>query len=449
MSSPTPLPPSPQPPFPPTRGQFPEGARATRELFKHVPQLSLVERDRRRDRLRKKMLMAGLDALVFFGNDIYWGQGMANIRYIFGFDSNAGGYGLLPLEGEPTLWNAMPHLNRPTSIARSIQDWTTDLRDSGGVPPIAAELRARGLDRARIGLVSYGSTTLLGGTLLHSEYVQIQRLLPDATFEMATGLVQEMRLVKSEAEIEMLRRAGAIARKTIDAMVAAVRPGVAEAEVYAEMIRTQIANGAEPNVFNLLTSGPVDHPPGELWHLLHGVEHPGGPTMRPLSAGDIVLSEFHTRFAGYRCHTEYTVYLGERVPDQIQRIWEVSVETLEVSRQALVAGRTLREAWQMIREPAKRAELDYVELGFHSKGLGSPEFPTVIYQEGYGGDEFNGAGIGDLVLEEGMAFGNNIDLHDSRWRPDVGCMLSDFMIVRPGAAELLIGTPHEIGHVRP
>jgi len=232
-------------------------------------------------------------------------------------------------------------------------------------------------------------------------------------------------------------------------MVAAIRPGVTEAEVYAEMIRTQIANGAEPNVFNLFASGPVDHPPTELWHLLHGIEQPNSPTRRPLAAGDIVISEFHTKYGGYRCHTEYTVYLGERVPDQIRRIWEVSIETLEVSSKALTAGRTVREAAQMIREPAKRAGLDWVELGFHAMGLGSPEVPTVVYEEGYGGDEFNGAGIGDLVLEEGMTLGNNINLHDAAWRPDVGCMLADFMVVRPNEAERLVGTPPEIGHVRP
>ena len=31
-----------------------------------------------------------------------------------------------------------------------------------------------------------------------------------------------------------------------------------------------------------------------------------------------------------------------------------------------------------------------------------------------------------------------------RWKPDVGCMLSDFMVVRPGKAECLIGTPTEL-----
>ena len=76
-------------------------------------------------------------------------------------------------------------------------------------------------------------------------------------------------------------------------------------------------------------------------------------------------------------------------------------------------------------------------------GTASPEFPTVVYAEGYGSNTLNGHRIMDFVLEEGMCFGNNVDLHDSRWKPDVGTMLSDFMVVRPNKAECLIGTPTE------
>jgi hypothetical protein len=52
-----------------------------------------------------------------------------------------------------------------------------------------------------------------------------------------------------------------------------------------------------------------------------------------------------------------------------------------------------------------------------------------------------------MVLEEGMCFGNNIDLHNSSWKPDVGCMLSDFMVVRKDKAECLIGTPTALAQV--
>ena len=437
----------PLPPFQATAVPLPVGASATRELLKYVPQMPIAERDRRWDGLRKRMLMAGYDALILLGNDIYWGMGMANLRYLFQVDSQIGADGLFPMEGEPVVWNSVAHMNRPTNIYHSIQEWVSDIRVRGGMPVIAQELRDRGLAGSKIGVVGFNSTIQTTTTVLHHDMLALTRLLPAAQLEDASDLLQHMRVVKSEAEIDMLRGAGKIARKVVDAMIGMARPGVTEAELYAEMIRTQIANGAEPNIFNLLSSGPVDHPSDELWHLLHGCEQPATPTTRPLQAGDIVVSEWHTKYGGYRCHTEFTVYLGKNPPKELRRIWDVSVECLEASKQALTAGRTIGDAVAMIRAPADKAGLDWVELGFHAMGVASPEFPTVVYRNGYGQPTMNAARIEDFVLEEGMCFGNNIDLHDSRWKPDVGCMLSDFMVVRPGQAECLIGTPTEFAAV--
>jgi len=435
------------PPFPPTAKPFPNSARATTELRKYVPQVSLNERNRRWDKARKRMLMAGIDVLVFLGNDIYWGMGMANLRYMLQVDAQLGAYAMFPLEGEPVVWHAVVHMNRPTSMYLSVQDWVTDFRTFGGLAPIVDELQTRGFERASIGLVGFSSTIQTTPTFLHDDIVGLEKMMPHARFTDASGILQDMRMVKSEEEIDLLRGAAKIARKVIDAMINTARPGVTEAEVYAEMIRTQIANGGEPNIFNLLSSGPVEHPPEELWHLLHGCEQPLTPTTRPLQAGDIVISEWHTKYGGYRCHTEHVVYLGKRAPKELLDIWAASVECLEASKEALIAGRTIREAVAMIRKPAERAGLDFVELGFHAMGLASPEFPTVIYREGFGSNALNGHSIGDMVLEEGMAFGNNIDLHNSRWKPDVGCMLSDFMVVRRRQAECLIGTPLELAQV--
>jgi len=430
-------------PFPPTAVAIPEEARATRVPSKYIPQLSLKERDRRWDRARKAMLMAGLDAFIFLGNDIYWGMGMANMRYMFQVDAHLGAEGLFPLEGDAVVWSGVPHMNRPTNPYLSLNTWLTDFRTKGGMGALADELRKRGLDKSKLGLVGFSSTIQTTPTLLHQDVLNLQKLLPNAELVDASHLLQDMRMVKSEEEIEILRGAGRIARKVIDAMIATARPGVPEALVYAEMIKTQIANGGEPNIFNLFASGPVEHPKNELWHMLHGSEQPIAPTMRPLAEGDLILTEWHTKYGGYRCHTEFSVYLGRKAPRELLNIWNVSVQCLEASKEALVAGKTIREALEIIRRPAAKAGLDWVELGFHAMGTASPEFPTVVYAEGYGSNTLNGHRIMDMVLEEGMCFGNNVDLHDSRWKPDVGTMLSDFMVVRPGKAECLIGTPTE------
>jgi len=68
------------PPFP--THPLPKGAKATKELLKYVPQLSLKERDRRWDGIRKKMMLANIDVLLFMGNDAFWDMGMVNLRYV-------------------------------------------------------------------------------------------------------------------------------------------------------------------------------------------------------------------------------------------------------------------------------------------------------------------------------------------------------------------------------
>jgi Xaa-Pro aminopeptidase len=431
------------PPFPPHR--IPRDARPTTVPGQFFPQLSLTERDRRWDGLRKRMLTAGVDALVFLGNDIYWDMGLANLRYAMGTAAKMGSHALFFLDADPVLYNAVPHMSRPFHHQLSMQNWVTDIRIGHGIAEIAAELRDRGLARARIGLVAFNSTIQTTPTLLSGEEQALCGALPDADIVDFSHALQHMRMVKSEEEIGLMRQAAKISRKVLDALVQSARPGATEAEVYAEMIRTQIANGAEPNIFNLLSSGPVDHPANELWHLLHGVDQPTSPTRRPLEEGDVIVTEWHTKYGGYLVHTEYTVHVGPRLPAKLQNIWDVSLECLDASREAFRPGVTLREAWEAIRRPCERAGLDFVELGFHAMGLASPEFPTVIYRPGYGNTALNGTGIGDLVLEEGITFGNNIDLHDPGWKADVGCMLADFMVVREGGAELLVGTPREIG----
>ena len=425
--------------------RFAEDARPTRELLKYVPQLSVAERDRRWRAVRKRMIFAGMDALIFIGNDIFWDTGMANMRYMFQVGAKQHGWALFPIEGNPIVWHAVNHINRPFNPHLTNHEWVKDFRVFAGVGGVADELRARGLDRSRVGLVGF-SSTLCPPSILHADFVALEKALPNAELVDVSWMLQEMRLVKSEEEIEMLRGAGKIARRVIDTMLEFAKPGVTEAQLWAEMFRTQVINGAEPDGFNLLNSGPLEHPENELWHLLHGTEQPLVPTMRPLKKGDIIISEYHTKYGGYVCHTEYTVYMG-KAPQELKDIWSVCIESLDISREVMVPGVTLREAWEKIRKPCLRAGYDFVELGWHAMGNASPEFPTVIYTPGYGPNAVNGHNIGDMVFEEGMTFGNNIDIHNPAWKLDVGCVLSDFMVVRPGGAELLINVPRELGEV--
>jgi len=303
------------PPFPPHA--IPKGARPTTVPKQFMPQLPLSERDRRWDALRKRMLMANVDMLLFLGNDLYWDMGNANIRYVANAAFKMGTHLCFFIDAEPVMWSFVAHMNRPYNFLLSIQDWVKDVRTARGLVEIAADIRDRGLDRGRIGIVGFNSTIQTVTTMLHGDIKALERELPNAEFVDMSWTLQQMRMVKSEVEIDVMREGAKIARKVVDALVQTARPGRLECEVYAEMIRTQIANGAEPNIFNLFASGPVDHPSEELWHLLHGMDQPVMPSRRPLAENDLIVTEWHTKYGGYLVHTEYTVYVGKKVPEPL------------------------------------------------------------------------------------------------------------------------------------
>lgn len=424
-----------------TPHDVPKGAKATRELMAHRPQFSLAERARRWDGTRKKMKMAGLDALLILGNDTFFDMGLVNGRYLTQVGSKVGTNVLFMMDADPIVWNALPHQQRPTNIHLSTQEWVSDVRPALGLGDLIAEVREKKLDRSRIGLLGFSSAIMTTPTLFHGDVVTLEGELPGCEFVPAGWLLEEMRLIKSDEELAMLAGAGRISRKVIDTFMEYPRPGMPEAELYAELIKTQIANGAEPQIFFMLTSSPVEHPKTELWHGLHGAEQPAVPSMRPLAKGDVITAEWHVQYGGYLAATEFTVYLGKKAPQKLKDIHKVNVECLQASLEALKPGNTLREAWEAIRAPAEKAGLDFVELGFHGHGMASPEFPIVIYRPGYGAPALNGQGIGDLVLEDGMVFGNNIDLFDPAWKPDIGCMFGDMVVVRGNRAEQLVDVP--------
>lgn len=410
--------------------------RPSKERQGFLPTLSLAERDRRWRAVRDMMGDQCIDCLVVVGNDLHFDGGMANFRYLTHIGSKSGGYCVFPLEGAPTVFTGLPHTNRPFSIYLSTQDWVSDIRVSGGMAGVVHELTARGYERSRLGLVG---TTVENSNIVYTDYARLRQDLPMARILDVTGAVNQLRVIKSEEETEMLQRAGRLARMMIAAMCESLLPGRRECDVWADMLHATITNGGEPVPFNLLCSGPTDEEPSlGAQHLLHGCPQPAVPSMRPLRRGDLVVTELHASWGGYLAAAEYSVFLGE-APEPLRRIHAVAVECFHSGVEKMRPGATVGEVVDAFRSPCTKAGMDYVELGFHGHGLSSQEIPSVVYKPDH--SLLSGRGIWDMELKENMVFGTNIDIFDPRWRPDVGIMLGDTVQVARDGPHLLCNIP--------
>jgi Xaa-Pro dipeptidase len=108
-----------------------------------------------------------------------------------------------------------------------------------GLGKLVTYLEQHGLANKRIGI------ELSAFFVTPAEYKRMQSSLPKATLIDATGIVEEARMIKSEAEIEVMRMAADIVQKGLQAGIDAVAPGVSEDHIAAEVHRIMIENGGE------------------------------------------------------------------------------------------------------------------------------------------------------------------------------------------------------------
>jgi Xaa-Pro aminopeptidase len=404
-----------------------------RPIWKDLPQLSLEERDRRWGKIRHKMALQGLDGLIIFSMRTMYHGGTTNLRYVTHLDS--AGYVLFPLQGEPIVFPGVIHLGEYAPVS---QNWVKEVRPRPSPEALVAGVKEIGLERGNLGIVGFGSvqSRLAPDVVPYRAYTKIQESLPGARFSDATGILEEVRLVKSEEEVRFLEKAADLAYLMYEAMVEAARPGNMECQVVAAMIQANVANGGEEDHILL----DVGSPP-----LLHGRYE---PTTHLLEKGDIIVVEYHSRYAGYLIAVEHSVSLGEP-SKEFQEIHKVSEECFYRGIEKLRPGVLFSEVVEAFRAPADEAGMAYVELGIHGHGLSSPEFPTTVFG-GRGGiwHEHGLAKVPNVMLEENMVFGTNIDLHNPNWRKDTGLMVGDTMLVTRNGPRKMTRVPLEFTVVK-
>lgn len=269
-----------------------------------IPVLPASEREPRFAAIRTKMRDAGLDCLIVAGHQGNYGDRTGNFRYVANYapwyDDE---YIVFPLDGEPVLfaWSE-PHAQWGRRVS-----WLTELvpaaqmsRGVGGklaYPTSMADAVTRyGCAAGRIGICDFE-------TMPTSVYLGLRQVLPDADIVEAATLLDELRMVKSPAEIAFVEEAARLADLGLAAMCATAKPGVTEAEVFAACERAMTAAGASPPSFTLLTSAPN--------LAAKGLGMPYAGSRRQLAHGDFLVNEISASYGGYWVQIDSPIVLSE------------------------------------------------------------------------------------------------------------------------------------------
>ena len=263
-------------------------------------------------------------------------------------------------DGPITLLTRRPDLEqaRRTSTIEDVRLWY----DKEGADPsveLKAILEEKKLAGARVGI----ELRTFGLTADKYELVR-QRLSGWCELSDASHVVRDLRLVKSQAEIAYVRRAAELADQSLEAMLAASRPGAFEGDIAAAGSVPILAGGGDPP-----PSGPVLGS-GDRALLIRSATG-----FRHLDPVDQLTLEFAGSYRRYSACLMRTVSIG-KANDHQRRMFDVTNEALAAMTDAARAGRPLGEIDDAHRRVYDAAGYGHARMSACGYSLGALYRPT-------------------------------------------------------------------------
>ncbi|MGY1761517.1 M24 family metallopeptidase [Geodermatophilus sp. SYSU D00779] len=314
---------------------------------------------------------AGVDLLVVTpGSDL---------RYLCGYSAHA-------MERLTAL--AVPRRGEPFLVVPRLEAPMVDASPAGG---LGLEVLAWDETDDPFALLARTATARLGAApsrvavgdrtwALHA--LGVAGALPGAALELASPVVDRLRMVKTPAEVAELAAAGAAIDRVHARMGEWLRAGRTEAEVGADIAAAILAEGHVSVDFTIVGSGPNGASPH---HELSD---------RVVEEGDVVVVDIGGETAtGYRSDCTRTYAVGRAPGAEVAEWYAVLQEAQRASTAAVRPGVTAEAVDAAARDVIAAAGWGeyFIHRTGHGIGLDTHEAPYIV------------AG-NDLPLEPGMAF---------------------------------------------
>lgn len=160
----------------------------------------------------------------------------------------------------------------------------------------------------------------------------------EADLKAVAGLVENLRMVKTPAEIEVLQKAAKIADDAFEHIITYIRPGITELDVSNELEFFMRKQGATSSSFSIIVAS------GLRSALPHGVA-----TDKVIESGDFVTLDFGALYEGYISDITRTVAVGEP-SEKLKEIYAVVLEAQELAIKGIKPGMTGIEADAIARD---------------------------------------------------------------------------------------------------
>lgn len=248
----------------------------------------------------------------------------------------------------------------------------------------------------------------------------LQEKFPRMEILSSSRALTNIRAVKSDYEIAMMRKAAEICDRGFQTFLEFARPGIKEYELIAQIERRVRCEGAEDH-FMIIASGGKDTmcmtPPRD----------------KEVKWGDLLLTEVTPQYNGYWTQICRSVAIGE-ISKEMQRSHEIffraTEEALKIAKPGVSATKLAEVQNQVFEDEGfgEYTSLKWTRSRGHGLGLFGGEPPLI--EEG-----------NEMVLQEGMV----IIIHPNTYLPLAGYMVfGDPTLITSNGPEILTRTERKL-----
>jgi len=257
------------------------------------------------------------------------------------------------------------------------------------------------------------------GRMLYESWQRLKEEAPlGVTLRPVRAIVEELRMVKSAAEIALIREAVLTNSKAFASAVKRIRTGTTEADIAAELEYQMRHHGAEKASFETIVAA------GDRTALPHA-----DPTAKPLKANQLLLIDMGATREGYCSDMTRMLFAGKpgrRVRRMYDAVLRAQLAAIDAVREGVLAG----EVDAAARGELRKAGLDraFVHSTGHGLGLEIHEAPRLGRKD-------------TTELKAGMA----ITIEPGAYIEGFGGVrIEDTVLVTPTGCEVLTPTPKEL-----
>lgn len=287
------------------------------------PRFSDAEFERRYREVRARMAARDLSHIIVCGR----GGRDPNVLYLSDWLSTREAWVVFPIAGEPTM---LVQLSNHLPLARRMARFP-DVRFGGSaptgsvdtVPTLIEVLREHGVSSGRVGLA---------GPITWREHARLAEAFPRVEWVDFGAELADQRQVKSAEELDRLAVSARMCDASAMAIAEQARPGLTEHELAKIVEDSYLADGGV-NGIHFMIATQMSDPRGGV-----PCQHQSG---RRLRAGDVLVVELSTNYAGYSAQVLRSYTIGADPTPLYATLHDVALEVFDAVRDVIKDGATV------------------------------------------------------------------------------------------------------------